>query len=82
MKPISVKDALPPPNTYVLAYFVYERPDNFLCRNRWVFAEISCGHWRPEGGNGNFDEHVTHWVPMLEVPEGACWSSGTRLLER
>jgi hypothetical protein len=27
------------------------------------------GHFRPEGGNGNFDDDVSHWMLLPEPPE-------------
>ena len=27
-------------------------------------GHVSLGHWRPSGGNGNFDDAVFGWMPM------------------
>ena len=27
-------------------------------------GHVSLGHWRPEGGNGNFDDNVLGWMPL------------------
>lgn len=27
-------------------------------------GHVSCGHWRPGGGNGNFDDDVLGWMPL------------------
>lgn len=27
--------------------------------------------WRPLGGCGNFNDDITHWMPMPEAPAGA-----------
>ena len=35
---------------------------------RVSMGEHVSGHWRPEGGNGNFDDYVTHWMPLPEPP--------------
>lgn len=31
-------------------------------------GERVCGYWRPEGSNGNFDDSVSHWMPLPEPP--------------
>jgi hypothetical protein len=73
MEWISVKDRLPEESeamnqNYVLAYFDWGRPARIVPL-KIQFAEISCGHWRPMGGNGNFDKEVTHWMPLPEAPK-------------
>jgi hypothetical protein len=25
--------------------------------------------WRPEGGNGNFNDDISHWMPLPEEPK-------------
>ncbi len=60
---ISVEDRLPDENVRVLMWFR-------AAANEWraTFGEINCGHWRPEGGNGNFDDRVTHWMRLPDSP--------------
>lgn len=64
---ISVNDQLPKEST----------PENrnivliwFNAFGRWGvnLGEISVGHWRPISGNGNFDDQVTHWMPLPTPP--------------
>ena len=31
-------------------------------------GHVSCGHWRPSGGNGNFDADVLGWMPLPSYP--------------
>lgn len=68
---ISVKDRLPiesvldKPNV-VLAWFNWGRPNDWHRPHQ--MAELINGHWRPCGGNGNFDDYVTHWMPLPEPP--------------
>ncbi len=31
-------------------------------------GHVSCGHWRPSGGNGNFDDDVEGWMPLPPTP--------------
>lgn len=33
-------------------------------------GHVSLGHWRPNGGNGNFDDDVLAWMPLPSAPEG------------
>src|ERR1700733_14341708 len=63
---VSVEESLPAEKTRVLVWFRENDPDG----PRWLprFGEISCGHWRPEGGNGNFDDRITHWMPLPCAP--------------
>ena len=63
---ITVTEKLPITNHRVLIWFRLERNPE-----KWgpLFGEISCGHWRPEGGNGNFDEYVSHWMEAPSKPE-------------
>jgi len=65
---IKVSDQLPPENKRVLVWYKTHVPGGVEYVAR--FGEISCGHWRPEGGNGNFDSHVSHWMPVPEGPKG------------
>ena len=60
---ISVEDRLPAPNVRVRVWF---RDTGKEWRER--YGEINCGHWRPEGGNGNFDDYVTHWMHTAAAP--------------
>jgi len=69
---ISVKDSLPDESTldkqnFVLTWF---RGTGWKDHDPWQveIGEISSGHWRPRGGNGNFDDRVTHWMPLPEPP--------------
>ena len=67
---ISVSERLPEESDaldrkFVLAYFDWGKRDDSPSIQ---FAEISCGHWRPYGGNGDFDKYVTHWMPMPKLP--------------
>ncbi len=73
MKWISVKERLPVESTlekrnFVLAWFDYGSPERNNDFGNLHFAEISCGHWRPIGGNGNFDKYVTHWMMPPKAP--------------
>jgi len=70
---IPVSERLPAESTLekkniVLAWFDYGN----ILENRDFggihFAEISCGHWRPINGNGNFDKYVTYWQPPPPPP--------------
>ena len=36
---------------------------------RIKIGHVSCGHWRPAGGNGNFDDDVEGWMPMPQEPQ-------------
>lgn len=27
-------------------------------------GHVSCGHWRPNGANGDFDDDVLGWMPL------------------
>ena len=31
-------------------------------------GHVSLGHWRPAGGNGNFDDDVLGWMPLPPSP--------------
>lgn len=31
-------------------------------------GHVWCGHWRPSGGNGNFDADVLGWMPLPDKP--------------
>jgi hypothetical protein len=54
----------PPENQPVLIWYRASHPGW-----RVYVGEVSCGHWRPEGGNGNFDGDITHWMPFPEAPK-------------
>lgn len=62
---ISVKERLPEPKQRVMIWFFDNPIDGYEIR----FGEISCGHFRPEGGNGNFDDRITHWRPLPDPPK-------------
>jgi len=32
-------------------------------------GHVSLGHWRPSGGNGNFDDDVIAWMPLPALPK-------------
>lgn len=73
---ISVKDSLPDESTtekdnYVLAWFDWKRPPGPRQQSGCEPAERVGGHWRPRGGNGDFDEYVTHWMPMPTSPSNS-----------
>lgn len=63
---ISVKESLPDEGVWVLAWFEWNHGTQL---HRLQIAEISAKHWRPEGGNGNFDSYVTHWMPLPAAPQ-------------
>jgi len=65
---ISVKKRLPPEHERVLIWWHDNDPSGPKYYAR--FGEINCGHWRPDGGNGNFDDRVSHWQPVPEAPNG------------
>ena len=64
---IPVSERLPDIGVMVLAWFAWPHVDHSY--RHVEMAEISTGHWRPKGGNGNFDEYVTHWMPLPEPPK-------------
>lgn len=35
---------------------------------RIKIGHVSVGHWRPSGGNGNFDDDVEGWMPLPSLP--------------
>ena len=37
----------------------YQPDDHGIC-----IGHVSLGHWRPNGGNGNFDNEVIEWMPL------------------
>ena len=68
---IAVSEKLPVESTleqrhYVLAWFNWGADRNWYQAHQ--FAEIVSGHWRPSGGNGNFDKYVTHWMSLPPAP--------------
>lgn len=76
---ISVKDRLPPeaPDyctdpyaSYVLIWYFGTLPD-FTEEWHVRIGEHVCGHWRPVGSNGNFDDRVSHWMPLPSGPFSA-----------
>jgi uncharacterized protein DUF551 len=71
---IPVSERLPNENERVLIQFkefIPKRGEFYVVR----FGEISLGHWRPEGGNGNFDSYVRAWMPLPRVPDLALRSN-------
>ena len=56
----------PPENVKVLVWYRASYPGW-----RVAIGEVSCGHWRPEGGNGNFDDAITYWMPLPQAPGSA-----------
>jgi hypothetical protein len=64
---ISVEERLPEPNRRVMVWYCEEMKHGTK-RYGVRFGEISCGHWRPDGGNGNFDDRVTHWQELPAPP--------------
>ena len=50
----------------------YHSEDVLICMKprAWVdeqpikIGHVSCGHWRPAGGNGNFDDDILGWMPL------------------
>lgn len=52
--------------------------DVLLCMKRRGYVDgddhgirlghVSLGHWRPRGGNGNFDDDVLAWMPLPALP--------------
>jgi len=68
---VACAERLPPENERVLIWYRGHRAgsgrhDSFYS----LFGEISCGHWRPEGGNGNFDDRVSYWSALPKPPGG------------
>jgi hypothetical protein len=62
---ISTKDELPGIGVMVLIWFM-EGGGEYS----WRFGmRTRDGHWRPEGGSGNFDDYVSHWMPLPEGPK-------------
>lgn len=53
-------------------------------RHGWIDEErikighVSVGHWRPSGGNGNFDDDVEGWMPLPSVPSAALHEQGEK----
>lgn len=35
----------------------------------FVIGHVSNGHWRPNGGNGNFDSRYKAWCELPEPPK-------------
>ena len=66
---IPVSEGLPKPKERVLIRFLEYDPDLRQKINVTRFGEIVNGHWRPEGGNGNFDDRVTSWRPLPSAPD-------------
>jgi len=70
---IPVEEKLPKEGVLVLAWFHEEyRPAYWRSR----LAEIRNGHWRPEGGDGDFDDHITHWQPLPDPPGASQAANG------
>lgn len=38
-------------------------------------AHVSNGHWRPEGGNGNFDKRMVGWTELPKMDGVECGRS-------
>jgi hypothetical protein len=62
---ISVEERLPQENERVLIWFNEGKIYGSRARFGWIFQ----GHWKPEGGNGNFDDRVAYWARILAPPK-------------
>ena len=65
---ISVKDSLPEEHERVLIWWKENNPADGP-EYYALFGKISSGHWRPEGGYGNFDDRVSHWMREPAPPK-------------
>lgn len=41
----------------------------WIDENPIKIGHVSCGHWRPVGSNGNFDNDVAGWMPLPPLPQ-------------
>jgi len=64
---IRVDERCPEEGVRVLIKFKESAPDGCFFEAR--IGERRVGHWRPEGGNGNFDDRVSHWMPIPPLPQ-------------
>ena len=45
-----------------------KRARGWVDEQRFKIGHVSIGHWRPTGGNGNFDDDVQGWMPLPAAP--------------
>lgn len=64
---ISVKNALPPNDTYNREYWVYETLNNKVQHDYWVCPDSELDQDFKPFFNNWFDS-VTHWMPMVDYP--------------
>jgi len=60
---IPVTERLPLNDELVMIWFEWG-----MHEKRVAFGRRVNGHWRPEGGNGNFDDSVNWWMPLPAAP--------------
>lgn len=64
MRWIPVSERLPKEDERVLIWFEWGSRDAYI-----EFGRHINGHFRPTGGNGNFDDCVRYWMPLPAAPK-------------